>query len=416
VPRDAAILLVWPLIMAAFAAQLVFSADFTWSQAMRSSLHDWLPWLLLSPLVWILARHFPLERGRLRWSVPLHVVACAAAIAFAGWFTDVARLGAPGPPPGAAFPGPRGEARRLERERAIAAAAGTEEAGSPALPPQQQARPGGPPGPRGPAGRGRVQAEVQRRFLHLLVWTRTKLDLPVYWIVVSVAHALAFYRRAEERARRTLELEAGLSQAKLEALRLQLQPHFLFNTLNAVSTLVHRDPEAADEMIASLSQMLRVSLETREQEVPLRRELELLDCYLEIEQVRLGERLRVERDIDPGVLEARVPALVLQTLAENAVRHGLEPRNAPGLLALQASRSGDRLRIVVRDDGVGLKPADSRTERRGIGLANTEARLRELHGNAASLVLREPPEGGVVVEIELPYRTATATPAGGVPS
>jgi two-component system, LytTR family, sensor kinase len=383
--RAAIVLLVWPLIVVAFAAQLVFSASFTWELALRSSLHDWIPWVVISPFVWWLAGRFPLERGRLRWSVPVHVLACAGAVALAGWFTETI-----GPQPLRHAPAmelglaPGGEVRRRERERES--------------PPPSLAHP--PPGP----GRMRM-LEAQRRFWDFFVWSRSKLDLPVYWIIVSVTHALAFYRRAEERQRHALELQAGLSQAKLEALRLQLQPHFLFNTLNAISTLVHRDANAADEMITSLSEMLRLSLDTKEQEVPLRRELELLDRYLSIEQVRLGPRLRIERAIDPATLEARVPALMLQTIVENAVRHGIEPQTEAGTITLRAQRVGGVLRLVVADTGVGLRAIDARSERRGIGLANTEARLRELHGDAARLNLREPPEGGVSVEIELPWRT-----------
>jgi len=208
----------------------------------------------------------------------------------------------------------------------------------------------------------------------------------------------------QQRDRRALELTASLSRAKLDALRLQLQPHFLFNTLNTISNLVRRDPDAADEMLTNLGELLRLSLEVSEQEVTLRRELEILDCYLAIEQARLGRRLRFERRVDEAALDGMVPALLLQPIVENAVRHGLEPRGAGGTISLRAERVADRLSLVVADDGCGLRPADERTDRRGIGLANTEERLRELHGPAAQLVLREPATGGVSVEIELPFR------------
>jgi LytS/YehU family sensor histidine kinase len=234
---------------------------------------------------------------------------------------------------------------------------------------------------------------------------RANFDLAVYLIVAAAAHALAFYRRAQERDRHALELAAGLHRAKLDALRLQLQPHFLFNSLNAISTLVHRDAHAADNLLTDLSDLLRLSLLTTDNEVPLARELELLDRYLAIEQARLGDRLRLVRDIEPAATSALVPTFVLQPLAENAVRHGLEPRSAPGTITISARREGDTLRLVVADDGLGLA-ADQSGARGGIGLANTEARLQALHGAAAKLELHTPPEGGLRVEITLPFRTA----------
>jgi LytS/YehU family sensor histidine kinase len=200
-----------------------------------------------------------------------------------------------------------------------------------------------------------------------------------------------------------MALEASRNQAKLDALRLQLHPHFLFNTLNAISTLVHRDPEAADNLIGDLSELLRVSLQTAEHEVPLARELVLLDHYLAIEQARLGERLVVRREIDPAALRGRVPTLILQPLAENAVRHGIEPRLGRGVLTLEARRVGDRLALAIMDDGVGLRAGASRAGE-GVGLRNGTERLRTLHGDAARLEVREAPGGGVRVEIELPYR------------
>jgi LytS/YehU family sensor histidine kinase len=247
--------------------------------------------------------------------------------------------------------------------------------------------------------------------------SRWQLNLAVYWVSVSLASAWRLRRRAAERERKALELTASLSQAKLEALRLQLQPHFLFNTLNAIATLVHKDANAADEMITNLADLLRLVLAASQAEVPLRSELELVDRYLAIEHVRLGERLRVERAIAPEALEAAVPPLMLQTLVENAVRHGIEPRRAPGTIAIRAERIGDRLRLIVGDDGVGLPAADARTERRGVGLANTGARLRELYGDVGRLALLAPPEGGARVEIELPWRVlgpATSSPAATV--
>ena len=237
---------------------------------------------------------------------------------------------------------------------------------------------------------------------------RGNFGFAIYLIVMSAAHALGYYRRAKERDVQAVELVANLNRAKLDALRLQLQPHFLFNTLNAISTLVHRDVDAADNLIGDLSELLRLSLLTTDHEVPLARELELLDRYLAIEQMRLGDRLSIVRRIDPTATGTLVPTFVLQPLAENAIRHGLEPRNAPGTLTLAARISGATIYLSVTDDGIGLA-ADRLTARRGIGLANTEARLQALHGTAAKLELIAPPEGGVRVEVTLPLRTASAS-------
>jgi sensor histidine kinase YesM len=235
---------------------------------------------------------------------------------------------------------------------------------------------------------------------------RGNFGLAIYLIVLSSAHALGYYRRAKERDVQAVELTANLTRAKLDALRLQLQPHFLFNTLNAISTLVHRDANQADELIGDLSDLLRLSLLTTDHEVPLARELDLLDRYLAIEQTRLGDRLRVVREIEPAALAALVPTFVLQPLAENAIRHGLEPRSAPGTITISARATAQSIFLSVADDGVGLANTDKLTARRGIGLANTEARLQALHGPAAKLELITPPEGGLRVELTLPFKTA----------
>ena len=240
---------------------------------------------------------------------------------------------------------------------------------------------------------------------------RVNVGAAVYLIIASVAHAFSYYRRAQQRETEAIALTAGLARAKLDALRLQLQPHFLFNTLNAISTLVHRDPAAADELIGDLSELLRLSLQTADHEVPLARELELLDCYLAIEQIRLGDRLRIVRAIDPQARTALVPTFVLQPLAENAIRHGIEPRLAPGTLTIRADLANGSLRLVVSDDGVGLKSTGTASGRRGIGIANTEQRLHALHGDSARLELTAPEAGGVRVEIVLPIRTTPSAPA-----
>jgi LytS/YehU family sensor histidine kinase len=231
----------------------------------------------------------------------------------------------------------------------------------------------------------------------------------VFWVVVCGAHALLFYQRSQERERRSLELAASLARAKLQALRMQLQPHFLFNTLNAISTLVHRDPRAADEMIGNLSDFLRLTLEPAEQqEIPLGEELKFVERYLAIERVRFGDRLRVEVDVPADLLATPVPSLLLQPLVENAVRHGLEPLGAAGLLRIVAKREGDRLWIAVIDNGRGLPGTP--TERVGIGMANTRERLAARYGAAAGIMLRPAEGGGTSAEITLPLKSSGPGP------
>jgi LytS/YehU family sensor histidine kinase len=184
---------------------------------------------------------------------------------------------------------------------------------------------------------------------------------------------------------------------------MQLHPHFLFNTLNAISALMHKDVRLADRLISRLGELLRTTLDDPgTQEVPLRRELEFLTPYLGIEQARLGPRLTVRLDVDDDFLDARVPYLILQPLVENAIRHGLAPRTGAGRLLIQARRDNGRLVLEVADDGVGVRLG--RDFKEGIGLSNTRARLQALYGDEQSLALRPAVGGGLVVTATLPYR------------
>jgi len=189
----------------------------------------------------------------------------------------------------------------------------------------------------------------------------------------------------------------------LQLLRMQLQPHFLFNTLHAISALVHKDPEAADRMITRLSEFLRLTLESAGiQEIALKGELESLDKYLEIEQVRFGDRLTVTRSIESGALDLLVPHLILQPLVENAVRHSIAPRAAGGRIEIVARRDAGNLVIEVFDDGTG---ATAETLREGVGLTNTKARLEQLYGSSQRLEIRTEPSG-FRVRLSLPAREA----------
>lgn len=422
--------LLWVVLALVFAGLIEMSGWSTRTEALTFSASHWLPWIAFAPAVFWLARRFPLERGQLRRSVPVHLAACLICSGAMLWigaqFAPVpGSRGGRGPmprerfetmaPPDGTLPErtrrdwrdrPLPEGFRAERERlprVPPADAGPEAPGEKAAPDFRSGKGGPRPMPMpGGAGSGWMM-RFWPPFSGIVL--RANVNATIYAIIACLAHAFAYYRRAQDREREAMALAAGLSRAKLDALRLQLQPHFLFNTLNAISTLVHRDANAADELIGDLSELLRLSLQTSEHEVPLARELELLDCYLAIEQTRLGERLKIVREIDPAALGVLVPTFVLQPLAENAVRHGIEPRRAPGTLTIRADREGDNLRLVVADDGVGLKAAATATSRRGIGISNTEQRLRALHGDAGRLELVAPEAGGVEVRIVLPART-----------
>jgi two-component sensor histidine kinase len=233
----------------------------------------------------------------------------------------------------------------------------------------------------------------------------------LYFAVLAAGFArdyfLRYRARLEESVRlqaETARLHAQLADARLGALRAQLNPHFLFNTLHAISSLVERDPRGVRRMIARLSELLRYSLEeSDEQEIPLRQELAFLDRYLEIMRIRFQGALDVTVDVDAEVHEALVPNLVLQPLVENAVKHGVSKVEGTGRIAIRAHRDGDRTVMTVHDNGPGFGDADSPGEE-GVGLRNTRERLEQLYGSAQSLTLRDT-EHGLVAEIVVPFHT-----------
>jgi two-component system, LytTR family, sensor kinase len=191
----------------------------------------------------------------------------------------------------------------------------------------------------------------------------------------------------------------------LQALQRQLHPHFLFNTLNGISALMHRDVQAADRMLVRLSDLLRMALDRRSaQEVPLTNDLEFLAKYLEIEQARFGDRLAVRFDIDPETLDALVPNLLLQPLVENSVRHAVAARSEGGFVEVVARRAGDVLELKVRDNGPGLPKERTSSPPRGVGLTNTRSRLEHLYGASQRLQFSETPGGGLTVTVVVPFR------------
>ncbi len=246
-----------------------------------------------------------------------------------------------------------------------------------------------------------------------LVWRRfflAKFHLYalLYWALLSVSHALAYYRAYRDRSLQAARLEARLTRAQLDALKMQLDPHFLFNTLNAISALMHRDVELADDMLACLGDLLRQTLDAAgTQEVPLERELEFVGRYLEIQKARLGSRLEVALDIDPDTRAARVPHLILQPLVENAIIHGVLARPEGGRVEIRSWRGHEVLHLEVCDDGPGLPREAPGRRREGVGLANTRARLRHLYGEDQRLELQNATPG-VVACLDIPFRTAEA--------
>jgi two-component system, LytTR family, sensor kinase len=344
----------WTAIGLSFASQFYISSSrmgrpVSWWYAVNYSLLDWYVFAALSiPVIW-LSRQFRVDRST-SWqvSVPLHL----AASALFSLCYIVAR----------------------------------------ALVAQAQEWFGGSP------------ISFNQAFQPLLVKS-FHFNLWIYWIILAVAHALDYYQESQERELRTSELERHLAQARLQALQMQLNPHFLFNTLHAISALMHKDVEDADRMIARLSELLRYALESTDaQEVPLRQELAFLDRYLEIEKARFGDRLCVRKQIEPLTLDAQVPNLILQPLVENAIRHGIEPHSKRGEIGLSARHENGALHIEVRDNGRGLNSDEGPLEE-GVGLSNTRARLAELYGAGHRFELQNASEGGLIVHLSIPYRS-----------
>jgi len=336
----------WTLIGVSFASHFYLSSNEAglavgWKQALSYALGDWYVFALLSIPVTFLARRFRFEAGTWERSLAIHLLGCPVfSLAYMTLRAWVGQL--------------------------------------------------------------QGAASFSGAFQRLLVKT-WPYDLLIYWVIVVVCHAFDYYRKYRERELRTLELEKHLAQAKLQALQMQLNPHFLFNTLHSISALMHRDVEAADAMITRLSDLLRAALAGADtQEVPLRQELQFLERYLEIEKIRFGNRLAVAMDIAPDTFEAQVPNLILQPLVENAIRHGIEPRARPGRIELRARREANVLALHVSDNGAGL-PKKSALEE-GVGLSNTRARLRELYGEKHQFELRGGPQGGLEVQLTIPFR------------
>jgi two-component system LytT family sensor kinase len=233
----------------------------------------------------------------------------------------------------------------------------------------------------------------------------TQISVLMYWTLLGALHVYRMYDRARTREVRAAQLEAQLAEAQLAVLRTQLQPHFLFNTLQAATMLIYDDPEGAEEILLSLSELLRISLQVlHQQEVPLRREIEFLKHYAAIQQRRFGDRLRFEFEIEEGSEDCAVPSLLLQPLVENAIRHGIGKYKEADLVSIRAFVADERLRIEVENRASALADRPETLLTRGVGLTNTIARLKRLYGLEGSFAIRNLSPRGVLVSLSIPLR------------
>jgi hypothetical protein len=234
-------------------------------------------------------------------------------------------------------------------------------------------------------------------------------SLWMYWPVVVIWSLFEYYQRYREQSMRAAQLKEQLVRAELQALRSQLHPHFLFNTLNSIASLMHEDVNAADDMLADLSLLLRACFKSQdEQEVPLRQEIALVETYISIQQRRFEGRLRWLRDVPPELLDAAIPTLLLQPLVENSILHAIAPRSAPGQIKLCVRRNGSMMELELVDNGMGL----AMDHKEGVGLSNTRSRLRQLYEDRHSFEIAGREDGGVLVKIAIPLRLLPAQTGG----
>jgi len=400
---------VWALLGGVFWLQVSISErEGEW----RTLALDWGPWLLMAPLVIWLATRLPIEQRTWRWTIPLHVLfslALILALGAAMWkivpqFRPL-RIGRdimtmPMPPP-EGLPAPD----EFPREHGFRAE------GGPPMPPTGPGEGRGVGGPRrdfmivtrGPGGPG----SANRPVLQFFILARGRSQLLFYWSLVAMAHAVRYHRRSVQREKEALAAETRLAEARLIALQAQLQPHFLFNTLNAISSLVYTKPAAADSMICSLSDLLRrVLVVSKLREVPLADELSMTRSYVAIQQVRFSESLEVHWDVPENLANAAVPTLLLQPLVENAVVHAVEAQNGRGAITVRVALKDSHLHFDVTDSGAGKSAPPKRGPDKpvGIGLSNTRERLQALYGANHRFDFSFEPGAGARVHIEIPYR------------
>ena len=351
--RGALVIAGWAAVVLFTTSQLVLTYTATggpayWRATFRNSAIQWLPWVLIAPAVIALALRRPMRSARVPKIVLVHVLAVFAVAAAVVALTFLFRIANGNP---------------ITRS---------------------------------------YRAEYLRSIHSIAV---------VYALLIVGAYIASALRQSRERESHVARLEVQLGEARFAALQSQLHPHFLFNTLHGVSSLIHEDPDAAEDMLTALSDLLRSTLERGDQrEATLRDDLGFLDDYLNIHRMRLGDRLRVTMDISSASEVLLVPTFVIQPIVENAIRYAIAPRRDGGQLEIAAHVVGETLRITIADDGPGFQAGSDRDGRGGwgIGLANTRARLEQMFGDQHRFVVADRVGGGAVVQIEIPARRAAA--------
>jgi len=341
----------WTLVGLAFASQFYLSSaqigrTVSWTQAITYSLADWYVWAIISVPVLRFARRFPPDAAN-PWRVAaIHLagalVASSIYVVLRSWI--------------------------------------------------------------GVAHSHLIEEPVTFRevFQPLLVKT-FPFNLLIYGVIIAISHAVDYYRKYHERTVHALELEKHLTEARLQALLRQLKPHFLFNTLNGIASLMHRDVDLADRMLVRLSELLRLTMNRTAQPLTtVREEMAFIQKYLDIERIRFSDRLTASVEVQPEAMELQVPNLIVQPLVENAIRHGIEPHPRRGQIDVNVTRVPEGVQVEVRDNGGGVPEGGFKRE--GIGLGNTRARLRELYGDRHRFELANRPEGGLVVRLTIPSR------------
>jgi two-component system LytT family sensor kinase len=345
--RFALVFALWTLVsicggLADYLFSLALGGHLTFWGAFRRPLTEQWIWAALTPLVFLIAHHFPLSRPRLPRAIGMHVAAFLTLSLLHCLLAEL--VGGPLAVLPAHYTGPTLPLRFLEEFYS---------------------------------------------------------DIWMYWPLVCIQALMDSHARTRERERRAAELEALLGKSHLAFLRARIQPHFLFNTLHALSALIRSDALAAEDMVADLAEILRASsADSGLQETTLRSELDLVACYLRIQQRRFGDRLRVIQVVAPELLDAAVPPLVLQSIVENAVIHGIAPLDRSGTVAIRAYRREEQLVLQVEDDGMGMQSGGST----GVGLSNARRRMHELYGDKQSLYVMSAPGQGVSALVCIPFR------------
>ncbi|MFT3783324.1 MAG: histidine kinase [Nibricoccus sp.] len=403
---------IWLGVSAVFALQASAFGFATWTRALTFTLLDWGPWIIFSPFVLWLAERLPISHKTWRWALPVHLLACVVVVATieaSMYGLHLRREVFRGPRPGRPMmiiQADHSSDTPTARPEPLREQEGPREFGGPR----------DPNGPGGPEGRGMGdRPPLPPNFVWFRLVDRARFAVPIYWMLVAIAHALAHQRRSADRERRALRAEALVAETRLMVLQAQLNPHFLFNTLNTITQLIYDNPEGAEEMITSLSELLRAVLAAQSRrEVTLDEEIELLERYFAIQKVRFADRLNVVYEIDSSAANIAVPTLILQPLAENAIKHGITPDRTPGTVFVRArTKNLNTLCIEIADTGGQPGGAPDQAGQplkyqEGVGLANTRARLETLYPGRHVFALERAAEGGVLIRIEIPLRRISA--------